>query len=81
MRELVARQQRDGLNARRRNLLDTITARGGVWKAGDVMRLYRANGWGCCRSTARHDLQFLARQGLLVEHGADNDRRYTAVTR
>jgi hypothetical protein len=45
------------------------------------MRLYRANGWGCNRSTARGDLQFLARQGFLTEHGPDNDRWYTAVTR
>jgi len=81
MKQLVARQQRDGLNARRRNLLDTIREHGGVWRTGDVVRVYRANGWGCCRSTARHDLAFLARQGLLVEHGPENDRRYTAVSR
>ena len=81
MRSLVTRQQRDALNQRRRNLLDTIREQPGTWKAGAVMRLYQANGWGCNRSTARHDLQFLARQGFLTEHGPDNDRWYTAVTR
>jgi hypothetical protein len=79
MKSLVSRQRRDVLNRRRRNLLDTIRDEGGVWRTGDVVRVYRANGWGCCRSTARHDLAFLARHGLLVEHGADNDRRYTEV--
>ena len=81
MKSLVTRQRRDALNQRRRNLLDTIRAQGGVWRTGDVVRVYRANGWGCCRSTARHDLAFLARHGLLVEHGPENDRRYTAATR
>lgn len=81
MKSLVTRQRRDALNARRRNLLDTIRAEGGVWRTGDVVRVYRANGWGCCRSTARHDLAFLARHGFLVEHGPENDRRYTAATR
>lgn len=81
MRSLVTRQQRDALNTRRRNLYDTIRTQGGVWRTGDVVRLYQANGWGCNRSTARGDLQFLERRGLLAGHGADNDRRYTAVTR
>ena len=76
MKELITRQRRDGLNARRRHLLTVIEERGGVWKAGAVMRLYRADGWGCQRSTARHDLQFLARQGFLREHGLDNGRWY-----
>jgi hypothetical protein len=81
MRSLVTRQQRDALNQRRRNLYDTIRDQPGEWKAGAVMRLYRANGWGCNRATARHDLQFLERRGLLVGHGPDNDRRYTAASR
>lgn len=81
MKALVARQQAANLNPRRHNLITTIRTQGGVWRAGDVMSLYRANGWGCNRSTARYDLQYLARHGLLVEHGPENDRWYTAVTR
>ena len=81
MAALVARQRRDMLNTRRRNLLDAIRKQGGVWKSGDVFRLYRANAWGCCWSTARHDLQYLTRRGLLAEHGPVQDRWYTAVTR
>lgn len=77
MRALVHRQRTAALNQRRRNLLAAITEHGGTWKTGDVVRLYRHTGWGCCRSTARGDLQFLARHGLLIEHGAYNDRWYT----
>lgn len=78
MASLVQRQRHDVLNDRRRNLLDTIQAQGAVWRTGDVVRLYRANGWGCCRSTARGDLQYLTRRGLLTEHGPTEDRWYTA---
>jgi hypothetical protein len=67
-------------NDRRCHLLAEIRRRSGAWRTGDVVRLYRANGWGCCRSTARGDLQFLARHGFLAEHGPENDRWYTAVT-
>ncbi|HEY6115213.1 MAG TPA: hypothetical protein VI172_04570 [Candidatus Dormibacteraeota bacterium] len=80
MKALVTRQRRDLLNVRRRNLLDAIRAEGGMWRTGDVVRLYRANGWGCCRSTARGDLQYLTRRGLLAEHGPEDARWYTAVT-
>ncbi|WP_069769732.1 hypothetical protein [Streptomyces sp. LUP30] len=76
MKALVHRQKQAVLHRRRRQLLSVIEEQGGVWKTGDVMRLYRENGWGCCRSTARGDLQVLARQGFLVEHGMVNDRRY-----
>jgi hypothetical protein len=81
MAALVARQRRDMLNTRRRNLLTVIRIERGVWRTGDVVRLYRDTGWGCNRATARHDLQFLARQGLLVEHRLNDDRWYKAVTR
>jgi hypothetical protein len=66
-------------NDRRCNLLAVIREQGGVWRTGDVVRLYQQRGWGCCRSTARGDLRLLARHGFLAEHGADNDRRYRAV--
>lgn len=52
MKALVARQRAANLNPRRHNLITTIRTQGGVWRAGDVMSLYRANGWGCNRSTA-----------------------------
>ena len=78
MKTLVSRQQTAVLNQRRRNLLTVIREQGGVWRTGDVVRLYRAQGWGCCRSTARGDLQYLARQGFLVEHGPEDGRWYTA---
>jgi hypothetical protein len=66
-------------NDRRNMLLNVIREQGGEWRTGDVVRLYRERGWGCCRSTARHDLRLLARHGFLAEDGANNDRRYRAV--
>lgn len=76
MATLVRRQRAAVLNQRRRNLLAVVEAEGGVWKTGDVVRLYRDTGWGCCRTTARGDLQYLARWGLLREHGPSEDRWY-----
>ncbi|MEU9670338.1 hypothetical protein AB0E25_33150 [Streptomyces bobili] len=67
-------------NDRRCRLLDVMRYGQREWRTGDVRRLYQERGWGCCRSTARHDLAFLARDGYLTEHGPENDRRYT-VTR
>ncbi|MEH0586165.1 hypothetical protein QA942_19590 [Streptomyces sp. B21-106] len=78
MKALVSRQKQAVLHRRRAQLLAVIEAEGGVWKTGDVMRLYQANGWGCCRSTARGDLQYLARHGYLTEHGLNDGRWYTA---
>jgi len=77
MKTLIARQRRAVLNQRRRHLLDTIRQQGGVWRTSTVVDLYRDNAWGCCRPTARNDLAYLARHGLLDGHGPDNDRRYT----
>lgn len=76
MQSLIHRQKRAALHPRRRQLLTVIENQGGVWKTGDVARLYRANGWGCCRTTTRGDLQFLARHGFLIEDGPDHDRIY-----
>ncbi|MEV6180140.1 hypothetical protein [Streptomyces sp. NPDC052015] len=67
-------------NQRRCRLLAEMRRDVREWRTGDVVRLYRANGWGCCRSTARHDLAFLARDGYLTEHGTKDDRRYTVTT-
>ena len=66
-------------NDRRCRLLDAMRRDLREWRTGDVMRLYRDRGWGCCRSTARHDLAFLARDGYLTEHGPENDRWYTVT--
>lgn len=76
MAALVTRQKRAVLHPRRARLLAVIETDGGVWRTGEVMRLYRANGWGCNRSTARADLQWLARHGYLREHGLSDTRWY-----
>ena len=78
MRVLVDRQRVSVENTRRQRLL-AVLREGGVWKTGEVARLYREKGWGVCRTTARKDLQHLKRRGLLVEYGPDNDRSYRAV--
>ncbi|NUQ95336.1 MAG: hypothetical protein HOY79_01800 [Streptomyces sp.] len=62
---------------RRARLLDDIRQRPREVRTGEVMRLYRANGWGPSRATARHDLQYFARRGVLIEHGPEDDRHYT----
>lgn len=62
---------------RRARLLDAIGEQPGEVRTGEVMALYRANGWGPSRTTARRDLQYLARHGHLTEHGPVNDRSYT----
>lgn len=66
---------------RRRQLLTALRQEIGPIRTGDVMRLYRENGWGPNRSTARNDLQYLARQGVLIEHGPECDRWYTLNSR
>lgn len=62
---------------RRTRLLDTIRSQSREVRTGEVMALYRANGWGPSRATARRDLQYLARHGQLAEHGPADDRWYT----
>jgi DeoR/GlpR family transcriptional regulator of sugar metabolism len=61
--------------ARRRQLLAEIERTGRI-TTGQAHRFYRATGYGPCRTTARKDLQALARQGALLEHGPDNERAY-----
>jgi DeoR/GlpR family transcriptional regulator of sugar metabolism len=62
---------------RRARLLDAIRSEPREYRTREVMDLYRANGWGPSRTTARRDLQYLARHGQLVDHGTDDNRFYT----
>ncbi|GHH29961.1 DeoR family transcriptional regulator [Streptomyces rubradiris] len=62
---------------RRTRLLNTIRQQPHEVRTGEVMALYRAHGWGPSRTTARRDLQYLARHGQLTEHGPADDRYYT----
>ena len=58
---------------RRIELLAEIERTGHI-ATGQAHRFYRATGYGPCRTTARKDLQALARDGVLIEHGPDNKR-------
>lgn len=69
----MADQQR----RRRRRLLAEIRRTGGRITTGQAHAFYQATGWGPCRTTARKDLQAMAHDGLLTEHGPDNNRAYT----
>ena len=60
---------------RRIELLAEIERIGRI-TTGQAHRFYRATGYGPCRTTARKDLQALARGGVLIEHGPDNGRAY-----
>lgn len=65
----------DTERTRRRELLAEIERFGHI-TTGQAHAFYRATGYGPCRTTARKDLQALARNGVLVEHGPDNGRAY-----
>ncbi len=65
---------------RRRELLAEIERTDGRIATGQAHRFYRATGYGPCRTTARKDLQALARGGVLDEHGPDNGRTYRLNT-
>lgn len=67
----------DQIRTRRRALLAEIRRTGGAYTTGQAHRFYRATGWGPCRTTARKDLQALARRGVLVERGPADARTYT----
>lgn len=62
--------------ARHQALLAETRRIGGHITTGQAHRFYRATGYGPCRTTARKDLQALARDGVLIEHGPDNGRGY-----
>lgn len=65
------------IRTRRRELLAEIRRAGGPYTTGMAHRFYRATGWGPCRTTARKDLQAMARRGVLVERGPVERRAYT----
>jgi hypothetical protein len=53
----------------------------GPWTTRRTQHLYQAAyGRGDWRRTARRDLDQLARQGLLTEHGPENNRHFTFNT-
>ncbi len=55
-----------------------VVERPGPWATREVQRLYTAHGLNVpSRKTARDDLAYLARQGLLIERGPENGRHYT----
>lgn len=66
---------------RRRALLAEIRRIGGRITAGEAHAFYRATGHSPCRSTARADLKYYARRGVLVQRGPDNGRMYTLAPR
>ncbi|MBP5913185.1 hypothetical protein F3K34_13170 [Streptomyces sp. LBUM 1486] len=61
---------------RRRALLAEIRRIGGRITTSEAHRFYRATGHGPCRTTARGDLQYYARRGVLIARGPDNGRLY-----
>ena len=62
---------------RRRALLAEIRRVGGHITTGEAHRFYRATGHSPCRTTARHDLAYWARRGVLTQRGPDERRAYT----
>jgi hypothetical protein len=61
---------------RRRALLAEIRRIGGRITTSQAHAFYRATGHGPCRSTARADLKYYTRRGVLVVCGPANDRAY-----
>lgn len=62
---------------RRRALLAEIRRIGGRITSGQAHAFYRATGHSPCRSTARADLKYYTRRGVLAARGPDNGRTYT----
>mgnify|MGYP001588308326 FL=1 len=61
---------------RRRQLLAEIRRIGGRITTSQAHAFYRATGHGPCRSTARSDLKYYTRRGVLTQRGPDNSRLY-----
>ena len=61
---------------RRRQLLEEIHRIGGQITTSEAHAFYRATGYGPCRSTARGDLKYYTRRGVLAQRGPDNGRVY-----
>ena len=70
----------DQITTRRRRLLAEIRRTGGRYTTGQAHAFYQATGWGPCRTTARKDLQWWTRRGVLVECGPVNNRSYGTTT-
>lgn len=62
--------------ARRRELLAEARRIGGRITTGQAHRFYRATGYGPCRTTARGDLKYYVRRGVLVKRGPADDREF-----
>lgn len=67
---------RDQITLRRRQLLTEIRRVGGRYTTGQAHAFYRATGHGPCRTTARKDLQWWTRRGVLVATGTADTRGY-----
>lgn len=63
--------------ARQRQLLDEVRRLGGRISTGQAHAFYQTAGWGSCRTTARRDLRYYARRGVLTERGGADNRFYT----
>lgn len=69
----------DQITLRRSRLLEEIQRVGGQYTTGDAHRFYRATGYGPCRTTARKDLQWWTRRGVLIATGTADTRGYRAA--
>ncbi|GAA3851841.1 hypothetical protein GCM10023084_02570 [Streptomyces lacrimifluminis] len=63
--------------ARRRALLKEIRRTGGRITTGQAHAFYQATGHGPFRNTARKDLAYWARRGVLIARGPDEKRAFT----
>jgi hypothetical protein len=62
---------------RRRALLKEIRRIGGRITTGQAHAFYQATGHSPCRTTARKDLAYWARRGVLTQRGPDEKRAFT----
>lgn len=67
----------DPERARRRQLLKEIRRIGGRITTGQAHAFYQATGHGPCRITARKDLAYWTRRGVLIARGPDERRAFT----
>lgn len=74
---MAVRAVADTERTRRRELLKEIRRTGGRITTGQAHRFYQATGHGPCRITARKDLAYWARRGVLTARGPDNRRAFT----
>jgi hypothetical protein len=62
---------------RRCQLLAEIRRTGGAWTTGMAWTFYRNQRLAPCRTTARLDLAYWTRRGLLTQRGRDDARTFT----